>query len=480
MSEETDTVEADKKSYQTFHNESDDGEQTYDVHKAIEHIGFGKYQFILIGLSGIAWIADGMEMTVIAIMGPSLVCDWGITKFQEALLTTCVFSGFAFGSWFFGYLGDRIGRRRSVMISTSCVSLFGILSAFAPNIYWMFAVRCLTGIGIGGCCQTTTYISEFVPGKYRGKSVLATAIFWFVGGALEVVLAMLLLVPYGWRVWLGVSVFPCVIFTLIGFFLPNSPHFDIIAGKTESAEETLRQIAKMNNKEVPAGRLITAKTEPRGQCLDMMSSGYRLQTPLLLVIWFIAAFTYYGLILLSTELILVGNTCDTHAFSSDVDTLTCTPLNMSNYTEMLWISLAELPGLILMAVLIDIIGRKISLFLGNLTLSISITMLFICMTNIPMVALLFIGRAMADGVFQVLFVYTAEVYPTQFRGLAVGLGSSCSRLGALSTPFVAQVLVSINLHYALAVYISTGLLASIVSLLLPYETKGKSLASQHS
>jgi len=365
------------------------------------------------------------------------------------------------------------------MMSTACVSLFGLLSAFASNIYWMFALRCLTGIGIGGNCQTTTYISEFVPGKYRGKSVLATQVFWFVGGALEVVLAILLLVPYGWRVWLGVSIFPSVIFTLIGFFLPNSPHFELIAGNTASAEKTLSQIAKINNKELPTGKLITAKTEARGQCLDMMSSGYRLQTPLLLVVWFIAAFSYYGLILLSTELIMAGNTCDTHAFSSEDGTLTCTPLNMSNYRQMLWISLAELPGLLLLAVLIDIIGRKMCIFMGNITLSITLTLVLICMSNVPMVVLLFIGRAMAIAAFQCLYLYTAEVYPTKFRGTAVGLGSACSRIGALSTPYVAQVLVSINLHYALAVYISTGLLASIVSLLLPYETKGKTLGSNN-
>lgn len=80
-----------------------------------------------------------------------------------------------------------------------------------------------------------------------------------------------------------------------------------------------------------------------------------------------------------------------------------------------------------------------------------------------------------SGCVQSLFVYTLECYPTGIRALGLGSCSAISRLGGLTTPFIAQVLFISWPHTALGVYVCLSFLAVLVSLLLPLETNGRSL-----
>ncbi len=74
-----------------------------------------------------------------------------------------------------------------------------------------------------------------------------------------------------------------------------------------------------------------------------------------------------------------------------------------------------------------------------LVYGISLFLLIICMSKIPMLVLVFIARGMGSAVFQAAYVYTVECYPTNVRGLAMGVCSSAARVGAISTPFAAQM-----------------------------------------
>lgn len=100
----------------------------------------------------------------------------------------------------------------------------------------------------------------------------------------------------------------------------------------------------------------------------------------------------------------------------------------------------------------------------------------ICISNRSMLTVvLFVARGIISGVFQAAYVYTPEVYPTYLRAVGVGVCSGMARLGAMVTPFVAQVLVQDSLNVAIGLYGSVSLLAMAASLLLPIETKGRAM-----
>lgn len=91
--------------------------------------------------------------------------------------------------------------------------------------------------------------------------------------------------------------------------------------------------------------------------------------------------------------------------------------------------------------------------------------------------ILFLARGVIAGLFQAAYVYTPEVYPTALRSVGVGGCSALARLGAMATPYVAQVLLQTSLTSAVTVYGIFAVSACIACLLLPYETRGTDLSS---
>lgn len=86
-------------------------EETYTVTQAVNALGFGWFQVKLSLCVGLCWMADSMEITILSVLGPALHCDWGITRYQQALTTTIVFLGMMLSSTFWGQLSDRYGRK---------------------------------------------------------------------------------------------------------------------------------------------------------------------------------------------------------------------------------------------------------------------------------------------------------------------------------------------------------------------------------
>lgn len=92
-----------------------------------------------------------------------------------------------------------------------------------------------------------------------------------------------------------------------------------------------------------------------------------------------------------------------------------------------------------------------------------------------MTSLIFLSRAFISGAFQCAYVYTPEVYPTTLRAAGLGAASAMARLGAIVTPFVAQVLSGESLSLPIGVYGTAALLGAIASISLPIETKGRKM-----
>ena len=100
---------------------------------------------------------------------------------------------------------------------------------------------------------------------------------------------------------------------------------------------------------------------------------------------------------------------------------------------------------------------------------------FYFFSRVLLTLILFLGRGVIAGLFQAAYVYTPEVYPTNLRSIGVGGCSSLARLGAMCTPYVAQVLFQASKGQAVAVYGIFAICASVACLFLPYETRGNDL-----
>ena len=83
-----------------------------------------------------------------------------------------VFIGYLLGSWVFGYIADRYGRKRSLLISSLWLVVFGLLSAASPGLAFLLVLRCLVGVGIAGSPQALVYYAEFLPIASRGPTIV--------------------------------------------------------------------------------------------------------------------------------------------------------------------------------------------------------------------------------------------------------------------------------------------------------------------
>jgi MFS family permease len=186
--------------------------KTYTIDEAVDHMGFGAFQWKLFGLTGLGTIADAMEMMILSILAPALHCDWLLEDYQQALITTFVFCGMGLSSPFWGKLCDTYGRKTSLILSTFFLFYFGALSTFSPIFIWLLILRGLVGFGIGGAPQSTTLFAEFLPSKHRAKCIVMGNLFWSIGTCFEVVLAILVMPTLGWRWLLGLSSLPLLVF----------------------------------------------------------------------------------------------------------------------------------------------------------------------------------------------------------------------------------------------------------------------------
>ncbi|XP_068183753.1 synaptic vesicle 2-related protein-like isoform X2 [Antennarius striatus] len=264
---------------------SDETEETLTVDDVLETIGFGKFQWKLCALTGLAWTGDAMEMMILSILSPQLKCEWRLPGYKVALMTSVVFIGMMLGCPMWGQVSDKYGRRIGLTMCICWTVFYGLLSAFSPGYAWILILRGLVGFGFGGGPQTVTLYSEFLPVKKRGTLIMMMSIFWSFGTMFVVLLALWIMPTLGWRWLLGVSTLPLAIFVCFTFWLPESPRFDLLTGNTEKAMVTLQRVARENGKTMPQGKVIAHKQKNRGQFKDLFSSEYRRTTLLLWFIW---------------------------------------------------------------------------------------------------------------------------------------------------------------------------------------------------
>ena len=92
----------------------DTEENDIRLSECINQLGFGKFQFKVYCITSVIWLADAMEIMMIASITPSLKCAFGLTDSAKALLSTVVFVGMLFGAFVWGIFADRYGRKKGV------------------------------------------------------------------------------------------------------------------------------------------------------------------------------------------------------------------------------------------------------------------------------------------------------------------------------------------------------------------------------
>ncbi|XP_038894171.1 organic cation/carnitine transporter 7 isoform X2 [Benincasa hispida] len=426
---------------------------------------------------------------------------WSLSPHEESLITSVVFAGMLVGAYSWGIVSDKYGRRKGFFITATITSVAGFLSAFAPNYTSLLVLRCLVGVGLGGGPVLASWFLEFIPAPERGTWMVIFSAFWTIGTILEASLAWMVMPKLGWRWLLAFSSFPSFLLLIFYQSTPESPRYLCLQGRTSDAAIILEKIARRNRTSLPPGILVSshsydfeeqsipvedvhllsltqtkAETSQGTQSnivglsplLKLLSRELLVSTLLLWVVFFGNAFSYYGLVLLTSELTGTSRCTSTDIHLKEHEDV--------NYRDVFISSFAELPGLALSAVMVDKLGRKLSMssmfFLGATFL---FPLAFYRVDGLT-TALLFGARVCITSTFTVVYIYAPEIYPTSIRTTGVGVASSVGRIGGMACPLVAVALVK-GCHQTTAIifFEIVFLLSGICVVLFPFETKGQDL-----
>lgn len=222
-----------------------------DVPARLDRLPWSRFHSLVVVALGVTWILDGLEVTIAGSIAPALMEDpvMAFTETQIGLASSAYLLGAVFGSLFFGWLTDRLGRKKLFFITLAVYAIATCLTAFSWNLWSFCLFRFLTGAGIGGeYAAINSTIQELIPARFRGWTDLGINGSFWVGAALGALLAIVLLDPavfsvgIGWRAafFLGGALAIGIIF--MRMWLPESPRWLVTHGRGAEADAVVHGI----------------------------------------------------------------------------------------------------------------------------------------------------------------------------------------------------------------------------------------------
>src|SRR6516165_8281975 len=161
---------------------------------------------VVIGL-GTVWILDGLQVTIVGAIAPRLTepgSGLTLTAAEVGFAASAYIAGACIGALYFGWLADRLGRKKLFMITLAIFLGGSVLTAFSFSYWWFLICRVITGAGIGGeYSAINSAIDELIPARVRGQVDLTINGSYWVGAALGAAATLLLLDPRRIPIWLG-------------------------------------------------------------------------------------------------------------------------------------------------------------------------------------------------------------------------------------------------------------------------------------
>src|SRR3954454_2061824 len=224
-----------------------------DVPARLDRLPWSSFHWRVVFALGITWVLDGLEVTLVGSLAAAIheSPTLALTETEIGLTASAYLVGAVLGALGFGYLPDRIGRRRLFFVTPCGYMLVSIGTGFARH-FWSFALfRALTGAGIGGeYAAVNSAIQELIPARYRGTTDLCVNGTFWGGAAIGAGAALVVLDPaivdpeIGWRAAFVVGGALSLVVLGLRRYLPESPRWLMLHGRPEEAGRIVGNIER--------------------------------------------------------------------------------------------------------------------------------------------------------------------------------------------------------------------------------------------
>jgi MFS family permease len=221
-----------------------------DVPARLDRLPWSRWHTRIIVALGTSWLLDGLEVTLVGSLSGVLESKNGLSLTDPQVTSAATFylAGAVAGAILFGYLTDRLGRKKLFLVTLATYSLATIASAFSWNFLSFAIFRFFTGCGIGGeYSAINSAVDELIPGKVRGTvDLVVNGTFW-VGATMGSLAAMFLLHGHGlsaatsWRYAFGVGGSLGAAVLVLRLYVPESPRWLMLRGYEEQGQGIERE-----------------------------------------------------------------------------------------------------------------------------------------------------------------------------------------------------------------------------------------------
>lgn len=432
-------------------------------------------------LLGIGTFFDGFDSAIIGSVLPALIIFLHVGFAQLGALAGSVYIGEFFGAFIFGWVSEKYGRKTGFITALIQYSIFVILTGIAWNYSSFYAIRLISGFGIGGEVPVAAaLVSEFAGSIKRGFIILVYEILYAWGlliGPLSAALIYFLFgEAIGWRIVFFLGAIPLVAGVVSIFALWESPRWLLNHGKVDEARKIIEKLGGKMKAEKEDARLTELDKEidsvdvapKKTAWFELFSKTYRKRTGFIWTVWFTAYFVLYGLLIwLPTEYVRIGGL----------------PISLSLEITASTAALAIAVGYI-MTFTVDRVGRKTWSVIGysvsivGLIYGVIATLVYHDYHWQVLLTTASIGFGSMGGVLGLLlYAYTAELYPTRMRGWATSAGTSLNRIASIISTFAVGLLLAsttlkyLELGYVFIMFLAIAIIGLAVLATFGIETK---------
>lgn len=429
---------------------------------SIEDVPLNGFHQLMTLRAGGGWILDGYVLSIIGVAIVQFSDYLKLDSYWQGLVAASAMLGTFCSGFLGGWLTDKLGRRRLFFVGPILFIAGSVGSLWVESAMSLFILRFLVGMGVGLEYPVAgSLLTEFLPQKNRGPRLAGLTILWFVGAALSYMVGNFILAhggPDGWRLVLASSAVLGALLFLVRLGTPESPRWLVSKGRMDDADRVIKQVYGPAFSVACMPRQASEKKVSLGA---LVHSGYGKRMLFVILFWTAAVvpmFAVYSFAPVVLQALKLKG--DWAAFGSVL------------------ITLLFVVGCVIATRLIDSMGRRPLVIHSFLWSTLALLGLGAFSDGSEILVLLMFGAyALFIGGAQVLeLVYPNELFPTEIRAFAVGIGSSMTRVGsAVGTWLVPVSLSSIGIGNTMYAAAAVSLVGLVVSVWLAPETRGMSL-----
>ena len=400
-----------------------------DPRAAIRDGDMTTFQVIVVTLCVLICALDGFDVLVVAFTAAAIAQDFGLDPTALGILFSAGLAGMGFGALFIGPLGDKLGRRSTVLLCLGILCTGMLASALTRNVTELALMRLFTGLGIGGVlANINIVVAEYASNRRRNLSISLMSLGYPIGATLGGAFSVFLIGEFGWRsVYVFGGLTALILVPAVLMFMPESIDY-LIARRPANALDKVNRVMKRLGRPALSALPMPQRADetPNTSLFTIFRPPYAMRTLAVCVAYFSVMMTCYFFLSWTPKV------------------LTQLGLSVSGgISGSMLMNIGGVVGCLLFGFYARAIGtrRLAAAFMVGLFVTASIFGFVPATTTALLTATLAIGFCLYASINS-MYAVVPPVFPATVRTTGTGVAMSVGRLGAVTGPATAGLLMS--------------------------------------